>query len=157
MQVGKRGQRAMLPQSIFVANDWPTGLLPLQLLAWQRGRSASVPSSDSLMQQVAPTSLALTPTAEVGEGGAQRTGGSSQLHDVPAQLEVFHRLKQLPDATPDVPVWQDAHFTLQEMLREPLVTAKVCPPHELCCISSCIYVLVPSHLLRPGPIVLEIM
>lgn len=121
MQLDKRTLLAMLPQTIFVANDWPTGLLPLQLLAWQRKQSVILGFNASQMQQAASPSLALVPTAA---GGKHLAAGSSQLAGT-AKLAVFHRLNQLSEATPEDPLWQDARCILQEMLQESLVDAKV--------------------------------
>lgn len=120
----KQGRLAM-PQTIFVANDWPTGLLPLQLLAWQQKQSATLGYRANQVQQAASRLQSLVPE---GTDSTHAVTGSSRLHSeaaVPEQLAVFQRLKQHPEASPDNPVWQDAHCTLQEMLQESLAAAKV--------------------------------
>ena len=154
MQVDKHGPSVLLPQTIFIANDWPTGLLPLQLLALQRKRSASAPLNDNPVQQAHSSALALIASPAVGAGTAD-PAGDSHLHSdvaVPVQLAAFHRLNQLPDATPDDPEWQDAHCTLQAILQDSLVSAKVRPSHKRCYTVLCMRAgSVPTAVLHQTP------
>jgi hypothetical protein len=123
LQVEWSGQLA-LPRSVFVANDWPTGLLPLRLLAWQQKQPGK--QRISANQVLTSASPALVPTGTGREDIAVRSKPRSQAA-IPAKLEVFHRLYQLPDASPDDTVWQDAMCILQDMLTDSLRAAKVCP------------------------------
>lgn len=123
--------KPLIPQSIFVGNDWPTGLLPIQLLAWQQKQFSSLGLQADQMQQLTSSSLALVPHGTSEHGSAAKSHPHEEAA-VPAQLQVFRRLNQLPEASPDDPVWQDANRTLQEMLHTSLVEAKVRSTHQHC-------------------------
>lgn len=122
MQLTKGG-KLDIPQSVFVANDWPTGLLPLQLIALQRRQSQKSILHATEKAQPKSTSLALVPTGSPQVAMTHSDAGTEAA--VAPDLMAFHQLNQHPEASPDDPVWQHAQSSLQGMLQESLRSAKV--------------------------------
>lgn len=90
-------------QTVFVANDWPTSILPLHLLAIQD------PSSHD-------DELSLFPELR----------GSTQVatHSRPPVAACQH-LAELPDASPADSAWHEALVSLYDVMQESLQTSKV--------------------------------
>lgn len=94
-------------QSVFVANDWPTSILPLHLLAIQ----------------------APSPHPEMGHKLFCQLKGSTQvaMHSRPPVPACQH-LAHLPNASPADKAWHEAFASLHGAMREALQSSEVLYP-----------------------------
>lgn len=94
-------------QTVFVANDWPTAILPLHLLAVQNLETPALESFESF------------PLVHEVEGSDQVA-----IHSRPP-VHACQNLAKLQNATPADIAWHEALAALHHAMQEALQTAKV--------------------------------